>query len=536
MAGPINDLYDRIMDECYAWPVKGPEALGPAAGTFRSVLEDDAAVAAANVGTIAVVGPDGEEIPIAMTNAEVMAYAPTQGHKASNEALKYLRDHVGEKDVRGVPGIRSVELTTSHTCGGLTIPTMTKPLNTHSDEGMDYTFHHELPYRNVDWKAVIVNLPTAKRDQMLRNNHVCRMTLEWVPDSYDRKRRGMAQKCTRWTAFPADVPVYVWDWHILLSDGSVWRFHTDWTKKTASIAQVKPGDQLPQKPVRGINESDGRGSYRRYKIDNYKPTRALEDANSAVAEAESAAAGVESAVAVAGTAASSSNAVGSPTVAPTELDSPTVSVKSSTSLDVKGGVQGDTPVPTEISQPLQRTRHDEMKKYKERSVSGLCPPVESGSAVRQEDHSDPRSGWSAQNWGADEWSEHTHGYGVTSGIGATSIVQPNDAHMHAEFSALFKQDEGNQEGGDGTYENKAARVNEMDPVHYTEGRSTDAAADPGPRPPTPDPVPYTGGDVRRITAQETAAVAARADSAKYERTNGEWWRSNNEWSSRWSNQ
>ena len=73
MAGPINDSFDRIMEECYAWPVKGPEALGPAAGTFRSVLEDNAAVAAANVGTIAVVGPDGEEIPIAMTNAEVQA-------------------------------------------------------------------------------------------------------------------------------------------------------------------------------------------------------------------------------------------------------------------------------------------------------------------------------------------------------------------------------------------------------------------------------------------------------------------------------
>jgi len=199
-------------------------------------------------------------------------------------------------------------------------------------------------------------------------------------------------------------------------------------------------------------------------------------------------------------------------------------------------VQGDTPVLTEISQDVQRTRPDEMKQYKQPVVLGLYPPVGSGSAVRQEDHSAPRSAWSAQSWGADAWSEHTHGYGVTSAIGATSIVQPNDTHMHAEFSALFKQDEGNQEGGDGTYENKAVRFNEMATVHYTEGRSTDAAADPGPRPPTPDPVPYTGGDVRRIAAQEAAAVAARADRDKWERANRLWWRSNNEWSSRSSNQ
>ena len=125
---------------------------------------------------------------------------------------------------------------------------------------------------------------------------------------------------------------------------------------------------------------------------------------------------------------------------------------------------------------------------------------------------------------------------MTSASGATSIVQPIDTHMHAEFSAAFKQDEGNQEGRDGNYENKAVRFNERATVHYTEGRSTDASFNPGPRPPTPDPVPYTGGDVRRVAAQEEAAVAARADRVKWERAYGLWWRSKNEWSSRSSNQ
>ena len=205
MANPIDDLYDIIIEECHSWPVEGPEALGPAAGGFRSLLVNDAAVAAAVAGTFAVVGPAGENIPIMMTNDEVKAYVRTQGHKATNEAMKYLRDHVGEKDVRGLPGIRALEVTTAHLGGGLSIPVMTKPMNTHSDEGMDYQFHHDRPYRTVDCKAMIANLPTNVMDTMLGANHVCRMTLEWVPKSYDRKRRDMAQKCKRWTAFPEDV-------------------------------------------------------------------------------------------------------------------------------------------------------------------------------------------------------------------------------------------------------------------------------------------------------------------------------------------
>ena len=118
---------------------------------------------------------------------------------------------------------------------------------------------------------------------------------------------------------------------------------------------------------------------------------------------------------------------------------------------------------------------------------------------------------------------------MTSAIGATSIVQPNDTHMHAEFSALYKQDEGNQEGGDGTYEDKAVRFNEMATVHYTEGGSTDAAAGPRPRSPTPDPVVYTGGDVRVLAAQMTG-------SGTTDRSWQTWWRNKNELSSRSSRQ
>ena len=71
----------------------------------------------------------------------------------------------------------------------------------------------------------------------------------------------------------------------------------------------------------------------------------------------------------------------------------------------------------------------------------------------------------------------------------------------------------------------------MDTVHYTEGRSSDAAAK-APPPPIPEYVPYTGSDVRVAVAQAAAAVAARADRAKWEKANRAWWRYNDEWSSR----
>ena len=79
MTDRIDEIYNVIMKECSYSPVVGPEALGPVATTFRCVLTDDAAVAAAVTGDIAVVGPGGEEIPIAMTNAGVKQYILSKG-------------------------------------------------------------------------------------------------------------------------------------------------------------------------------------------------------------------------------------------------------------------------------------------------------------------------------------------------------------------------------------------------------------------------------------------------------------------------
>ena len=163
---------------------------------------------------------------------------------------------------------------------------------------------------------------------------------------------------------------------------------------------------------------------------------------------------------------------------------------------------------------------------------GVDPQVGSGSAGLQEDPYAIRSEQRPTSWTPVELSDGTHGYGVTFGSGATPIVQPIDTDSHEEISAAWQQDQGNQENRDGNYANQVVRINEMATVHYTDGRSTDAAFNPGPRPPTPNPVPYTGGDARRVGPQDEAAVAARAEQVRWKRNNALWWRSTHEWSHR----
>ena len=56
--------------------------------------------------------------------------------------------------------------------------------------------------------AHMPNIPRVERDIMLGSHHVCRMNLEWVPGSHDRRRRDMATSnrgsgATSWSAHPA---------------------------------------------------------------------------------------------------------------------------------------------------------------------------------------------------------------------------------------------------------------------------------------------------------------------------------------------
>ena len=124
----------------------------------------------------------------------------------------------------------------------------------------------------MKWHQFLSNLQPEQLDYLLASgHHVCRVTLEPVPGTYDAKQRGMKLKCKGHTPYGPNVPVPVWEWHVLMSDGAVYRFHTDYNAKTVSMARVEPRQQHPPPPQKGMNESDGLGLYKLYKICNYEP-------------------------------------------------------------------------------------------------------------------------------------------------------------------------------------------------------------------------------------------------------------------------
>ena len=48
----------------------------------------------------------------------------------------------------------------------------------------------------VDWQAMFISLPGVLLDKLLASgHHVCRMTLEPVLGTYDRKRPDLMMKC-----------------------------------------------------------------------------------------------------------------------------------------------------------------------------------------------------------------------------------------------------------------------------------------------------------------------------------------------------
>ena len=96
------------------------------------------------------------------------------------------------------------------------------------------------------------------------------------------------------------------------------------------------------------------------------------------------------------------------------------------------------------------------------------------------------SGWKAPTWSVQEWNSYTHGGG------ATSTVQPNDTDVHKDEESAVAEEQAAQHSGDDTPAKKAVRFTDMGSIHYME--SSGAA---GTAPTTEEPLPYTGGDVRR---------------------------------------
>ena len=278
--------------------------------------------------------------------------------------------------------------------------------------------------------------------------------------------------------------------------------------------KVQIGDKLPPVPDNGINESDGPGSYNRYKYGNYQSTQAM-----VVADAKSAVAESESAVAEAGTAASSSNAVGSPTVAPTEMDSPTESNTTTASLASTVDLRGDTPRPEETANAfLQRTRLKETSQYR-------------NNAPRRDTSGGGHHSDSSASWTETGWANAVRNDVLTHGNGTSAIMQPTDTHVHAEISKAYKELVGDQQSGESdTAARKAVSFSDMSTIHYPFGASSVPASSQSKAP--PPPLPYSGSDVRRFAAGNSV-VTDRADTDRWEwGSRVEWWQSDDEWSRR----
>ena len=103
--------------------------------------------------------------------------------------------------------------------------------------------------------------------------------------------------------------------------------------------------------------------------------------------------------------------------------------------------------------------------------------------------------------------------------------------MHAEVRKAYLRDKEKQEGGGGTLANRAVRFNEIATVHYTEERSSVAAAKaPLPKAP-PSSLPDGSGRVW-VFPNPQAATDSGGERANWTQHPWNGWKSNDEWWSR----
>ena len=144
-----------------------------------------------------------------------------------------------------------------------------KKIHDGTAQGMDYSWEPDAEF-SWSWMQMLRMLPPNRFAQIVGTNHICRITLENVPGSYDHKRHHAARICKTRKPFPADAPVPVWDFHVLTSDGMVHRFHPDYSRCRAATAKVEGVPiGLPSPPIHGRGESDGPGTYRWITNGNY---------------------------------------------------------------------------------------------------------------------------------------------------------------------------------------------------------------------------------------------------------------------------
>ena len=201
----------------------GPQYLHHVPLAHTTIL-DPLTAPQAVVGEFAVAERGGAKIPIVATNDEIRNTPITQAWKLNNCALKWFRDFKGENP-RGYP-VGPVELTGSFVWQ---IGVIVKK-HDGADQGMDYTW---TPGATTPWSwmQMLMQLPQNRFDEIVGPHHICRITLEHVPGSTDQKRCNAAIKCLSQESIPKEADAFVWDFHVLTSNGEVHRFHPDYTKK-----------------------------------------------------------------------------------------------------------------------------------------------------------------------------------------------------------------------------------------------------------------------------------------------------------------
>ena len=116
-----------------------------------------------------------------MANTDLRAFQPTeQAWKDLNEALKLLRDKIGEEGPVGVPTTESIDITDTHLGGGLNVPVLLKDASAKgSDQNMCYSFS-ETNFHPLDWRSILKMFPQDTFEEMIGQQHVVQLKVEPV--------------------------------------------------------------------------------------------------------------------------------------------------------------------------------------------------------------------------------------------------------------------------------------------------------------------------------------------------------------------
>ena len=220
----------------------------------------DAAVAAHTDGPHAAVAAQ-DDVPaeaVALSLKALEEMRVTQPFRLNNVALKWIRD--SNENPPGHPTTASVDLTDTDP---LQIGVIQKTT------GMDYSFKQgeTTPW---SWRQRFAALTSEAKEKVLGCNPrlgVVRITCAPVIGSYDHKRWHAALHIGRPYGEGAAVPV--WDFFVTRTNGTMVRFHTNYSNNKVEVADLMDPRGLPGPPRKGKGRSDGPGTYRSKTTGNY---------------------------------------------------------------------------------------------------------------------------------------------------------------------------------------------------------------------------------------------------------------------------